>query len=317
MELEFHRFVPFVDTIVHGHSMKRFLALLTVTTATLCTSLGYAQNASVSEELTKKAVGQTFQDCSDCPVMVIIPPGKFLMGSPSDEKRYNQPERPQHLVHIDHPFAIGKFDVTNKEWDACVADGACKDLGTHLPWARRPDLPVVMISFNAAKVYLVWLNAKVKALGISSDPYRLPTEAEWEYAARAGTTTARHWGETIGQNNANCSLCGSQWDQKYQPSPAGSFSPNPFGLYDMIGNIMQWTEDCWSESYMGAPTNGTARTTGDCTKRAVRGSYFGSAPINTRAANRIGDPITADIAGAVGLDFQNETLGLRVVKTVP
>lgn len=268
--------------------------------------------------------GQIFYDCSDCPVMVVIPAGKFLMGSsmeetqrdiaamPSDEseadKRSFSSEHPQHVVAIDQPFALGRYLVTRREFASFVREtGYAASRGCTLyvnhrypsrpgaDWqnpgfAQTDDDPVVCITWNDAQAYVAWLNSKVERQtgGAHGEPYHLPSEAEWEYAARAGTTTARWWGDAIGKDNADCEGCGSPWDD-LRPSPVGSFAPNPFELFDMLGSAWEWTEDCWHEDYIGAPTDGVAWTTGDSCGQyhALRGGAFFNRAWVLRSAKRI------------------------------
>ena len=181
---------------------------------------------------------------------------------------------------ISQPFAVGKYEVTFAEWDACVADGGC---GGHRPedsgWGRGRR-PVINVSWDDAKAYVRWLNRK------TGKQYRLPSEAEWEYAARAGTTTRYNWGDDIGRNRANCANCGSRWDLK-QTAPVGSFAANPFGLHDVHGNVWEWVEDCRSGNYKGAPTDASAWTDGDCSSRVLRGGSWFDGPRNLRSADRI------------------------------
>jgi formylglycine-generating enzyme required for sulfatase activity len=233
-----------------------------------------------------------FKECDKCPEMVVVPAGSFTMGSPAGEQGRDIDESPQHRVTIAKPFAVGRFAVTFDEWDACVADGGCngyrpQDLG----WGRNRR-PVINVSWDEATAYAAWLSRK------TGKPYRLLTEAEWECAARAGSTTAYYWGDEIGKGNANCAPvgsleCGSQWDNK-QTAPVGSFAVNAFGLYDMAGNVWQWVQDCYHNNYNGAPTDGSAWTTGNCygtmqegdLQRVIRGGSWISGPLNLRSAGR-------------------------------
>jgi formylglycine-generating enzyme required for sulfatase activity len=210
----------------------------------------------------------TFKECSNCPEMVVVPAGSFRMGSPASEPGRGADEGPQHTVTFARQFAVGQFELTFDEWDACVADGGCNGYKPSDQGWGRGRRPVINVSWNDAKVYIAWLSNK------TGKTYRLLTETEYEYAARAGTQTAYPLGNSIGRNNANCNGCGSQWDFK-QTAPVGSFAANGFGLYDMVGNVWQWTEDCYHESYSGAPADGSAWTSGDCSRRVVRGGSWG------------------------------------------
>ena len=245
--------------------------------------------------------GDTFQECTkDCPMMVVIPAGEFMMGSPVNEKDHSISEGPQHSVTIARPFAVSMFDVTFADWDACVSVGGCPQEGrAHDAGWGRGTRPVIHVSWDDAQAYVDWFSR------MTGKAYRLLTEAEWEYAARAGTTTAYYWGDEIGKNNANCHRCGSQWDN-LKTSPVGSFKPNLFGLYDMAGNVWQWVHDCDHADYKGAPTDGLAWTTGDCGRRIVRGGSWGYFPVDPRSAYRYGD----------NADDRNYTTGFRVARTL-
>jgi formylglycine-generating enzyme required for sulfatase activity len=224
-----------------------------------------------------------FKECGkDCPEMVVIPAGTFMMGSPETEAGHTAPEGPQHKVSIAKPFAVGVYDVTFAEWDACVSVGACPPrpgAGSDAGWGRGTR-PAIYVSWDDAQLYVAWLKR------MTGEDYRLLNEAEWEYAARAGTQTVYYWGNDIGKNNANCQGCGSEWDDKKQTSPVGSFKPNQFGLYDMAGNVFSWVADCVHNNYDGAPADGKAWTTGDCNRRILRGGSWTYTPQNLRAAAR-------------------------------
>jgi formylglycine-generating enzyme required for sulfatase activity len=234
--------------------------------------------------------------------MIVVPAGSFIMGSPATEPGHRSSEEPQHRVTIAKPFAVSKFEVTFEEWDACVADRSCyspKDEG----WGHG-RLPVINVDYTDARRYVYWLREKlgVKAL------YRFLSEAEYEYATRAGTQTAYPWGNEIGNGNANCKFCGSRWDDK-QTAPVGSFAPNQFGLYDMLGNVVELTEDCFHFDYNGAPTDGSAWTSQNdlACYRAVRGGSWATAPYGDyglRSASRPGWATTSS------------EIGFRVAKTL-
>ena len=204
--------------------------------------------------------------------MVVVPAGEFDMGSNDFEM-----EKPIHRVTIARPFAIGRREVTLDEWDQCVAAGNC----TYRPddhGQGRGDRPATDLSWRDAKAYVSWLAQK------TGHKYRLPSEAEWEYAARGGTKTAYWWGRDVGARFANCRECGGSSGQ--QAIAAGSFSANPFGLFDTAGNAAEWVEDCWNDSYRGAPKDGSAWTTGQCGQRALRGGSFDSQARYLRSAAR-------------------------------
>ena len=220
-----------------------------------------------------------FRDCQECPEMVPVPAGSFMMGSPSGEKGRSGDEGPRHRVTISKPFAVGKYEVTFAEWDACVAAGNCGGHRLVAHWGRGRR-PVINVSWRNAQTYVKWLSKK------TGKRYRLLSEAEWEYAARAGTTTRYSWGDDIGYNRANCNGCGSRWDDK-KTAPVGSFPANAFGLHDAHGNVWEWVADCWIENYIGAPSDGSVWANGDCRgKHVLRGGSWLDKPRNLRSAKR-------------------------------
>jgi formylglycine-generating enzyme required for sulfatase activity len=195
--------------------------------------------------------------------MVVIPAGATRLASGLD-------------VTIATPFAVGKFEVTFAEWDACVAEGGCSHRPDDAGWGRGRQ-PVMDVKWDDAQQYVAWLSRK------TGKAYRLLSEAEWEYAAQAGT--GREAVVTPGAGGANCDGCGSRWDDK-QTAPVGSFAANAFGLHDMLGNVDEWTADCWNSSHDGAPADGSARLSGDCTRRVLRGGSWGDDPGLARSAFR-------------------------------
>jgi formylglycine-generating enzyme required for sulfatase activity len=245
--------------------------------------------------------GDPFRECAkDCPEMVVVPAGEFVMGSPASEKgRYNA-EGPQHKVMLAKPFAVAKFDVTSADWDACVSVGGCPQEGRagDAGWGRGTR-PVIYVSWDDAKWYVAWFSR------MTGKAYRLLTEAEFEYAARAGTETAYPWGDDIGKDNANCNGCGSQWDSR-QTAPVDSFKPNRFGLYQMVGNVWKLLEDCYHENYNGAPADGSAWTSGDCKIRVIRGGSWNFTQETLRSANR----------GGYASGNRDDFLGFRVARTL-
>ena len=240
-----------------------------------------------------------FKECAKtCPEMVVIPPGSFQMGSSPTLKGRSDNELPPHQVTITRQFAVSKFEVTFEEWDTCVTIGDCDPHIGDATWGRGKR-PVIYVTWNDARQYVAWLKR------MTGKQYRLLTEAEFEYATRAGTTTAYPWGDEIGNGNANCIGCGSEWDGK-QTAPVGSFPPNGYGLYDMVGNVSQWVEDCYRPNYENAPTDGSAWNGGDCPLRVVRGSSWFSNPGPPRSAVR----------GWGAPDRRNSYLGFRVGRTL-
>jgi formylglycine-generating enzyme required for sulfatase activity len=205
--------------------------------------------------------GQVFRDCADCPEMVVVPAGSFMMGA---RQEY---ERPVHRVSIDKAFAIGRYEITFAEWEKCTSEGPCNHRPNDRGWGRA-NRPVINISWVDAKAYATWLSQK------TGRTYRLPSEAEWEYAARGGTKTPFWWGQDVGSRNANCQECNT--GQAPKTLPVGSFKPNPFGVFDTSGNVAEWVEDCWNDNYRGAPSDGSPWLTGQCRLRVLRGGAFDS-----------------------------------------
>lgn len=292
--------------------------------------------------------GQSFRDCSSrvCPEMIVVPPGSYLMGSPAGDphQALHGIEQPQHRVTIRYAFAVGKFEVTRGEYARFALETRQRDpdgCNVHEPpnWPRKPGLswhttpfpqtgrdPVVCVSWYQAEAYTRWLSRK------TGHTYRLLSESEWEYAARAGTSTEFFWGNDEKRsceyaNGVDLTLVGrfptAKWesaaprnpnrghvlpchDGHVFTSPVGSYKPNPFGLYDMEGNVAEWVMDCWSPSYVGAPTDGSPRTSGDCTVRVNRGPAWDSNPTGLRSAYRWNDPIWLHVVD----------LGFRVARNI-
>jgi formylglycine-generating enzyme required for sulfatase activity len=214
------------------------------------------------------------RDCELCPEMVSIPAGGFVMG----RDRGDPSERPARRVTIARPFAIGRFEVTVAEWQACVEDGACK---LKPPASASTKSPMQNLSFDDASQYAAWLSQE------TGRPYRLPSEAEWEYAARGGSSATYWWGDELGAAKANCSDCGGQWDRR-RPAEVGSFAANGFGLNDTNGGIAEWVADCWAKSHEGAPVDGSARTETMCSSRVLRGGSWRNGKDEITSASRLG-----------------------------
>jgi formylglycine-generating enzyme required for sulfatase activity len=246
-----------------------------------------------------------FKECDKCPEMVGVPSGSFTMGSPASEAGRSDNEGPQHSVTISRPFAVGRFAVTFDEWDACVADGGCNGYKPADRWGRGRQ-PLINVSWDDAKTYVAWLSRK------TGKGYRLLSEAEREYATRAGTTTPFWWGSSISTSQANYDGThtygsGSKGEYPDKTVPVSSFQPNAWGLYQVHGNVYDWVEDCYHEGYTGAPSDGSAWVSGDCSRRVLRGGSWVSDPKYLRAAYR-GENNTTD--------FRNTIKGFRVARTL-
>ena len=236
-------------------------------------------NAAVVEALRLPRHGEVFRDCADCPEMVVVQEGSYMMGSPPDEPGRWKDEGPRHQVTIGRPFAVGRYEVTFAEWDACRRAGGCAHAAGDEGWGRE-SRPVINVSWEDAREYVGWLSEK------TGRSYRLLGESEWEYAARAGTDTPYYWGAEAGEGRANCGRCGGRWGGA-QTAPAGSFPPNGFGLFDMSGNVWEWVEDCGHPDYTGAPSDGSAwLKPGDCRLRMLRGGAWDDAVARVRSAIR-------------------------------
>ncbi len=271
--------------------------------------------------------GASFRDCAECPEMVVVPPGSFVMGSPDTEPGRNDDENPLHNVSIAHALAVGKFEMTRGEFATFAAEtgydanGGCLSVNergkfehsARFTWANpgftQSDLdPVVCVNWNDANAFVAWLSKK------AGKTYRLLSESEWEYAARAGTTGAHPWGEDEAAvcraaNGADLSLKeklprqarADCTDGHAMTALVGSFPPNAFGLHDMLGNAWEWVQDCYVANYDGAPADGAARSDGDCHIRGIRGDSWGNEPKVMRAAYRYGDQ---PLFRSVGVGFR-------------
>ncbi len=260
---------------------------LTKTTAFACI-IFLASIMGSNADPSKFTHGYKFQDCKDCPKMIVVKGGTFTMGSHQSEYKYNSDESPQHRVRI-RKFAVGQFEVTFDEWDACVRDGGC---GGYKPedegWGRGKR-PVINVSWNDAKAYANWLSRK------TGKTYRLLTESEWEYVARAGTRTPFWWGQSASTDmanyNGNYTYKGSKGIFRGMTVPVDSFKANPWGLYNVHGNVWEWVEDQWHNNYTGAPTDGsawidTSSSNNEVVSRVVRGGSWDGIPLHLRSAFR-------------------------------
>ena len=241
---------------------------------------------------------ETFKECDRCPEMVALPAGRFMMGSSASDTAVppaaRRTEEPQHEVAIARALAVGKFEVMADELRACIEEGGCKTWtsGTK-PEGRHP---MSGLTWHMAKDYVAWLAKK------AGKPYRLLTEAEWEYAARAGTTTPYYTGDTITDTQARFSAGSSA--KAVDKRDVGQFPPNAFGLHDMAGNVEEWVEDCFNDTYKGAPTDGSAWLTGNCEIRMARGGDYYGLAVYVRSAARN------------GFSAGSRSFGFRVARTL-
>ena len=281
--------------------------------------------AGAQEADSARQPGSSFTECRNCPEMVVIAPGTFMMGSPPDEPDRDVDE-PYHEVTIARPFAIGRTEVTWDQWEACARDNWCDGAGVEQALRTNPDgtpnetfvdwgrgtRPVVGPSWYDAQRFVGWLNWKTG----EDDAYRLPSDAEWEYAARAGTTSAYPWGATLDHDYGNFGIEGPGLGGKAEgrdvwadeTAPVASFPPNAFGLHDMHGNVFEWVEDCYEVDRAHAPADGSANKEGNCANRVFRDGTFLSNPGMLRSARR-GAPYPSASRG-------RNYLGFRVAKTL-
>jgi formylglycine-generating enzyme required for sulfatase activity len=283
--------------------MRLLIALFAALTASPLAA--QPSTLTVKEEVALKA-GDTFKECSECPLMVVVPTGSFTMGAPPEPGFGGDAKSPQHKVTIAQAFAVGKFEVTFAEWDACVADRVCRHRPKDEGWGRG-SRPVFNVSWDdITQQYLFWLSRK------SDKIYRLLSEAEWEYVARAGTTTRFHFGDTekdlctyanVPEKVRDLTDCRQGYGHT---APVGSFRPNAFGLHDMLGNVWELVQDCWHYTYEGAPADGTAWTVGYCNERVLRGGAWISPPGDLGSAVR----------GRLTPGNRNNYTGFRVARTL-
>jgi formylglycine-generating enzyme required for sulfatase activity len=288
---------------------------------TAALAAGIASAPAVAQRETKLEAGKTFTECRHCPEMMVVPAGRFTMGSPADEPERRDNEVQKEITFA-RPFALSRTAVTWDQWEACVRDRWCDGVAVEIALRTReedgqpnPDYkdwgrgtrPVVGVSWFDAQNFVGWLNWKTG----KDDAYRLPSEAEWEYAARAGTTTAYPWGAKLDHDYGNFGIPGPGLGGKAEgrdvwtdtTAPVASFPPNAFGLYDMHGNTFEWTEDCYEPDRAHTPTDGSANKEGNCANRVFRNGTFMSNPYMQRSARR-GAPYPATRRGRNYLSFR-------------
>ena len=269
--------------------------------------------AAVTARLGNLLPGETFRECPQCPEMIVIPAGSFLMGSPAGEAERYEDEGPQRRVSIAKPFALGRYEITFNDWEKCSLAGSCRVIPRgddgNSGWGRG-SRPVINVSWDDAQEYIDWLNAIAGGL-----VYRLPSESEWEYAARGGTTTPFWTGGTISTDQGNYDGyrtygTGRKGVYRKKTVPVGSLNaPNPFGLHDVHGNVWEWIEDCWHGSYDGAPRDGSpwlSQQEGNCSQRVLRGGSWNYNPWLLRSAYRDWDEP----------DFRSGNVGFRLARTL-
>lgn len=233
--------------------------------------------------------------CERCPEMIVVPAGSFFMGGgahePGREDWQKETESPRTKISIARPFAVGRAAISFREWEACVSEGECVTTPSDNGWGKG-DLPVINLTWNDANVFAAWLSRKT---GL---PYRLLSEAEREYAARAGTATAFWFGTSASPKYANY-----LWDRTL---PTKELQPNPWGMFHALGNVNEWTADCWNPSHAGHLGDSAPRFTGNCARRVVKGGSWFNVPGLIRAAGRSGLPV----------DATYQTVGFRVARSI-
>ncbi len=239
-------------------------------------ALALIATAPVSAQVDENTLvaGDIFKDCDICPELVVIPPGSFVMGSPVGKPR----EKPLRRITLKKRSAMGRFETTFAEYDACTAAGGCSKKIYDREWGRGRR-PVMNVLYTDIQEYMRWISKK------TGKTYRLPSEAEWEYAARADSDTEYWWGDDMIKGEANCRGCGTQWSG-VKSAPVGSFKPSPWGLYDVHGNVLEMVEDCWTTSHKGVDPYGKAKVFPNCPNRVVKGGAWYYLSRVSRSASR-------------------------------
>lgn len=282
---------------MHGLMLLRYRSILLALLVFYPFSLLIADTnckQAISVESLNLSPGKTFRDCDSCPKLVVIPTGSYDMGDLIGGGL--EREKPVHRVTIERSFAIGQFEVTFEQWDACLEAGGCTFRPNDLNWGRG-NRALGDVTWNDANDYANWLSC------ITGARYRLPSEAEWEYMARAGSDSKFPWGNEIGQARARCLSCGGGLPQVLE---VGYFKPNDFGIYDTVGSVGEWVEDCLNNDYSGAPTDGSAWVEGQCNYRIVRGGgWYGDAKF-----------LTSSYRNYKNIDARDDTFGIRVARDI-
>lgn len=288
------------------YTKKKRAALLSVMGAWCC-FLATDVNAADPQ-----SPGASIKDCPACPELVVIPAGSFQMGTADSESVREDDEGPVRKVTFAKAFALGKYEVTFDEWEACVAERSCEPASDE-GWGKGKR-PVIHVNYDQALGYTKWLSTK------TGKSYSLPSEAQWEYAARAGSADLTYWGRAAEQactfanvyDTTSQAKLRQQWksfpcdDGRAETAPVGSFSPNAFGLHDMLGNVWEWTLDCYVPTYANAPADGSAVMSSSCLKRMSRGGSWNVFPIWVRSTYRYGiEPV-----------LRASNLGFRVVRVL-
>jgi len=298
------RLLPIALLVAGALGIAAVSAWLMLPSASGPVSLNQGKPLSLQQEQKLKPK-DSFAECINCPEMMVVPAGRFTLGSPANEPGRN-PDETEVQVSIAQPFAVGKYAVTFDEWDACVADQGCNGYKPSDEGWGRGQRPVINVSWQDARAYVAWLSRK------TGKTYRLLSETEREYVTRAGTTTPFWWGSSITPAQANYNVSylypggGSVGTYRAQTVPVDSFAANPWGLYQVHGNVWEWSDDCWTASNTGNPGDGTARQTGDCNRHVVRGGAWFNSPAFLRSASR----------GSYPTSNRSKGFGFRIARTL-
>jgi formylglycine-generating enzyme required for sulfatase activity len=265
------RFQAKAGLAADGKITPSLLAILRATKVAGLSVPGKPVLTPVAPSATEHEAGSVFRDCESCPEMVSVPAGRFVMGAAKSEKGKQKAEEPQHEVAVGTPLAVAKNEITFDEWETCALEGGCAGYRPQDGGWGRGRRPAIYVSFEDAKAYVEWLRQK------TGKPYRLLSEAEWEYAARGGTSTPFAAGDTLAPTQANfdASSAAGRGETEYKGTTleVGTFPANPYGLNDMEGNVFEWVEDCWNPTHAGAPSDASPRG-GDCARRVVKGGAW-------------------------------------------